>query len=107
MGSIEELKSFEELGISSGLGNDSLYTYLSKIVSFSENGLHEEEKKFLGPFKKMLANRKNFADEITEFAKTTGEYSNFAISPKGSNLVRLFIAEKFEGDLDDCLTLCR
>jgi gamma-glutamyl:cysteine ligase YbdK (ATP-grasp superfamily) len=103
----DELKSFERAGIEIGLADDVLYAYLSKIVSFSEDGLYDEEKKFLTPFKKMLANRKNFADEITQFAKESGEYSDFKITPHGSNLVRLFIAEKFEGDLDDCLTLCR
>jgi hypothetical protein len=105
--SFEKLKYFEEIGIQKGLFDEELYQYLNHIVSFSEGGLYEDEKIFLEPFKKMLSKRKNFADEITDFAKTTGEYADSKISQAGSNLVRLFIAEKFEGDLDECLALCR
>lgn len=105
--SFEKLKYFEQEGIANGIKNVELAQYLQHIISFAKEGLDEDEKKFLRPFENMLSLKTNFADSITDFAKSTGEYINNTLSKRGCNLVRSFIAENFEGDLDECLTLCR
>ncbi|MFP4523613.1 MAG: glutamate-cysteine ligase family protein [Candidatus Woesearchaeota archaeon] len=103
----EQLKYFEEQGIQKGIEDVQLAQYLQQLISFAKKGLNDDEKVFLKPFETMLSSKKNFADKITDFAKSTGEYKDKQISQQGCNLVRSFIADNFEGDLDECLALCK
>ncbi|MBT4165603.1 hypothetical protein HOE04_01030 [archaeon] len=93
-----QLKRFEEIGATTGLRNTRLRNYLTNILETAEKGL--DSPKHLEPFRNMIANKKNFADEIVEYAKNKGLEKNYQIDGHGARELRKYIAERHEEDLN-------
>jgi len=94
------LKYFENQGIRVGLENDQLKGYLSGLLKIAEQGLEEKEIEYLEPFKKSLRDKKNFSDEITDFAYKQKLYDGVVIPKESAREIRNYISECFIKDLN-------
>lgn len=103
--SFENIKRYELIAIKKGLKSGIIRTYLSQILEIAKNGLYESELRFLNPFYKMLFSGENFADELTIKAIQDGTYDGSFISAEGAAKLRIFAANRLEGDLNECIGL--
>ncbi|MFC2134553.1 glutamate-cysteine ligase family protein [Bacteroidota bacterium] len=97
--SYDTLKQFENSGIRFGLKEDELNEYLSYLVTVANNGLEIADRKYLDPFKQMLASRRNMADVISMYAHQIDPSVNGTISQPTANRVNQFMRGLHVDDL--------
>lgn len=95
-----KLKEFETNGALHGLCDTEIRYYLHSLTKLAEDGLKDHEKKYLEPFKRMLATGTNFSDEIISYSVKHGLYNNGSlVSPAAVDKVRQYIGKRFLDDL--------
>lgn len=93
------LKQMEKEGIKQGLKSDLVYNYLNHLLEIANNGLPNEEQKYLLPFENILQNRTNVADLINLYAKAIDPKVNGRISLETANKINLFVNQLYQSDL--------
>jgi hypothetical protein len=95
--SYNQLKEFERIGVKEGLENPLLHKYLSNMVDTCSKGL--EDKSYLEPFMRMITEKRNFSDDIIDYAKSNGLERENEINGASAKILRNYIADSYEKDL--------
>ena len=99
MPNFNTLKKMEKEGIKKGLKSDIVYAYLNHLLEIANDGLSNDEQKYLIPFENILLSRTNVADLINHYAKSVDPSVNGRINLPTADKVNLFINQIYQSDI--------
>ena len=93
------LKAMEVNAIISGVTSPIVHKYLTYLIGIAESGLQENDRKYLEPFKAVLASQRNLAGLIEEYVKVRCKCPPAKIGSASAKNVNLFVKDLFYDEL--------